>query len=340
MKKIITLLLALTMILGMVACSPNAPSTEGQGGEGSKEPAAPSESSDTGDKESSGSKEKLVIAWSDGNSANEHNAICTRIAKEHAESITDYEIEFILLDGKGSGEAQVAHCETFIAQGVDCVIVQPYDAAACQVGVEMVAEAGIPVMVAKATIEDNSICPYVGQDDTIAGEIEMKWIAEQLGGKGNIVILEGPTGNSAAIKRNDGIKNVLKDYPDIKVLYSQPGDWHREEGMALMENWLQMGEKIDAVVAHNDEMALGAYDAISDAGLAGEILVIGIDAIEAALKSVAAGELDATVLQDVENIARTAVDTAIRLATGEEVEKTIFIDPILVTKDNVNDYLN
>ena len=72
------------------------------------------------------------------------------------------------------------------------------------VGVEMVAEAGIPVMVAKATIEDNSICPYVDKMIQLAGEIEMKWIAEQLGGKGNIVILEGPTGNSAVIKRNDG----------------------------------------------------------------------------------------------------------------------------------------
>lgn len=329
MKKIIALLLGLVMILGLAACAPSAPSTEGE--------APPS--SDNGDNESPQTgKEKLVIAWSDGNLANESNAVCTTVAKEYAESVTDYEIEFLLLDGKGSGENQVSHCETLIAQGVDCIIVQPYDAAACQVGVEMCIDAGVPVLVAKATIEDNSICTYVGQDDKVAGEMEMEWIAEQLGGKGNIVVLEGPTGNSAAINRNDGINNTLAKYPDIKVLYTQTGNWHREEGMALMENWLQMGEKIDAVVAHNDEMALGAYDAIADAGLTGEILVIGIDAIDAAKESVSAGEMDATVLQDVESIAIAAVQTAIKLATGEEVEKTVYIDPILLTIDNVSEY--
>lgn len=168
--------------------------------------------------------------------------------------------------------------------------------------------------------------------------MQMEWIAEQLGGAGTIVILEGPTGNSAAIQRQEGIMKVLEEYPNIKVLYTQTGNWNREEGMALMETWLQMGEQIDAVVAHNDEMALGAYDAIADAGKAGEILVIGIDAIQAAKESVAAGEMNVTILQDVETIAKTAIDTAIKLANGEEVEHFTYVAPVLLTKETVGNY--
>ena len=280
-------------------------------------------------------EDQLTIAWVDGNQANESNAVCVDAAKAYAE---ENNINLLVLDGQGNGENQVSQVETVIQQGVDAIIVQPYDAAALQVGVEEAIEAGIPVLVTKTTIEDNSICPFVGQDDVIAGQMEMEWIAEQLGGKGNIVIIEGPTGISAAIMRNDGIEQTLENYPDITVLHTQPADWNRDEGMNLMETWLQEGEQIDAVVAHNDEMALGAYDAIVDAGKAGEILVIGIDAIDAARASVAAGELDATVLQDVETIGQKTVEVAAAMANGEEVDDVYNVDPILLTIDNIGDY--
>lgn len=265
--------------------------------------------------------ENYKIAWVDGNLANESNAICTDAAKAYAE---ENNVDFTLLDGQGSGENQVSQIETLIAQGVDCIIVQPYDAAACQVGVEAAIDADIPVLVTKTTIEDNSICPFVGQDDTVAGEMEMEWMAEQLGGKGNIVIIEGPTGISAAIQRNDGIEKTLEKYPDINVLHTQPADWNRDEGMALMETWLQ---------------EVGAYDAIADAGKAGEIKVIGIDAIDAAKKSVAAGELDATVLQDVETIGKKTVEVAIEMCKDEKVDDVYNVDPVLLTKDNIADYV-
>ena len=278
------------------------------------------------------------IGWSCANNANEANVQCVNGAQDYVDSLTDVKVELIVLDGEGSGEKQVAHCETFISMGVDCIIMQPYDAAACQVGVELAMEAGIPVFTCKSEIEDNSICTYVGQDDTIAGEIEMNWIAEQLGGKGNIVIIEGPTGISAAILRNKGIVNVLANYPDINVLYTQPGNWNREEGMALMENWLQLGETINAVVAHNDEMALGAYDAIVDGGKVGEILVIGIDAIDAAVASVKAGEMDATVLQDSYGIGKLGVEVALKLIQEGTIDPIYNVDPVLLTPENINEY--
>lgn len=318
-KKILSVMLVAAMGLSLFGC-------------GSKSDSGAADESAA----ASGEKDSYTIAWVDGNLANESNAVCTTAAEEHAKELG---IDFKLLDGEGSGENQVAQCETLIEQGVDCIMMQPYDAAACQAGVEKCIEAGVPVLVVKAPIEDNSICPLVAQDDTVAGAMELEWMAEQLGGKGNIVVLEGPTGNSAAINRNDGINEALKKYPDIKVLYTQTANWNREEGMGLMETWLQMGEQIDGVVAHNDEMALGAVDAITDAGKAGEIKVIGIDGIDAALAAVDAGELDATVYQDVLTISEKAVDVALEMAKGNEVEKTYYIDPVMITKDNIGDFL-
>ena len=247
-------------------------------------------------------------------------------------------VELLILDAEGKGENHMKHAETFISREVDVALIGPYDASAGQPAVEALLEAGIPTITLKAEISDNSICPYVGQDDAVAGEIEMQWVADQLDGKGNIVIIEGPIGNSAQILRNEGIYKVLENYPDINVLYTQTGNWNREEGMSLMENWLQTGAQIDAVVAHNDDMALGAYDALVDAGLDGEILCIGIDAIAAAMQSVAAGELDATVLQDSYGIGAKGIEVALKAVAGETLESTYYIDPVLLTIDNIGDY--
>ncbi len=338
-EKVLAILMTAAMGISLVACGGSG-NSDADSASSAADSASSASSADSADSTSASSGEgsgELTIAWVDGNLANESNAVCSDAAEAYAK---EQGVNFILLDGQGSGEEQVSHCETLIAQGdVDCVIVQPYDASVCQVGVQACIDAGIPVLVTKTTIEDNSVCPFVGQDDTVAGEMEMEWMAEQLGGKGNIVVIEGPTGISAAIQRNDGINNVLANYPDIKVVYTQTGNWNRDEGMSLMETWLQTGEQIDGVVAHNDEMALGAYDALADAGLAGQIPVIGIDGIDAAKESVEAGELNATILQDVQTIGEKTVEVAIAMAKGEDVEDVYNVDPVLLTKDNIADYM-
>jgi ABC-type sugar transport system substrate-binding protein len=141
------------------------------------------------------------------------------------------------------------------------------------------------------------------------------------------------------VLRNEGIYSVLDKYPDIAVVFTQPADWDRALAMDTMENWLQTGEEIKAVVAHNDEMALGAYDALVAAGLADQIPVIGIDAIPAALKSVSEGGLSATVLQDAVAIGEETVDVAVMLAKGEKVDELYDIPFVLITPDTVADYL-
>jgi inositol transport system substrate-binding protein len=278
----------------------------------------------------------IRVLWADGNLANESNAVCTGIAADYAK---EKGITLDFTDAQGQGDKQVSQIETAIQQDYDCIIIQPYDAAACQTAAEECIEAGVPVLVTKGEIEDQSVCPFIGQNDTDAGEMEMQWMADKIGGKGNIVVIEGPTGISAAILRSDGINNVLKNYPDIHIIYQQTGNWNRDEGMSLMETWLQTGEEIDGVVAHNDEMALGALDAIKDAGKQDEIPVVGIDGIDAALQSVKDGELGATILQDVDSVAKKTIDVAILASQGEKVDSVYYIQPVEINPDNVDDYL-
>ena len=305
MKKFLCALLSLAMLLSLVAC-----------GNTSQDQSSESNTEDSSEENT------ILIGISIPNKANEANMNMIQGIEDYVKDMSN--VELLILDAEGKGENHMKHAETFISREVDVALIGPYDASAGQPAVEALLEAGIPTITLKAEISDNSICPYVGQDDAVAGEIEMQWVADQLDGKGNIVIIEGPIGNSAQILRNEGIYKVLENYPDINVLYTQTGNWNREEGMSLMENWLQTGAQIDAVVAHNDDMALGAYDALVDAGLDGEILCIGIDAIAAAMQSVAAGELDATVLQDIYGIGAKGTEVALKAVAGETLESTYY----------------
>lgn len=343
-RKMLAAVLTAAMVMSMAGCGAGnsgeskteTKARETEAAQSAKEDVTEAVSAAGGDAQKADG-DKIVIGMTVGNLANEANVTYAEAAEAYAKTLDN--VELLVLDGEASAENQVAQCESFIAQGVDCVIMQAYDAAGCMAGVEACNEAGIPVFASKTTVEDmDKVAAYVGSDDFTAGQIEMNHIAEKLGGKGNIVILEGPAGISAAILRNDGIQDVLTNYPDINTLYTQPANWNRDEGMQLMENWLQMGADIDAVVAHNDEMALGAYDAIVAAGKQEEIPVIGIDAISAAVESVKAGELCATVLQDGAAIGEKSVDVAVMLAKGEEVEKTYDIPYVLLTKDNITEY--
>jgi len=296
-----------------------------------EESEAPAESE--ADSESTG---KIKIGWTDANLSNESNAICADAAIARAEELG---VELIVNDGEGTADKQIAQCESFVSQGVDAVIISPYDFDACVTAAQVCVDAGVPVFVAKGLIADMDVVEtYVGSNDYNAGKMEMEYIADLLNGEGNIVIIEGPTGVTGAVLRNDGINDVLAENPGINVLYSQPADWYRDKAMELMENWLQLGADIDAVVSHNDEMALGAYDALEAAGIT-DVPVIGIDGIQAAVESVGAGKMKASILQDSKTIGAKAVDVAIDLANGKEVDKEYDIPYQLIEKDNYTDFL-
>lgn len=252
-------------------------------------------------------------------------------------------VDVDVFDGNYDVNTQISQFENMIAKKYDAIIFSPVDVDAMAVAVEKAVAAGIPVIGVNTRVNSDKLTSYVGSNDVIAGEIEMKWMAEKLGGKGNIVILEGPIGSSAQVQRKEGIHNILNKYPDIKVLTEKTANWSRSEGLTLMENWLQaFSGKINGVVGQNDEMALGSIQALEGKGLKdrNEIPVVGVDAISDALKAVKEGRQNATVFQDAKGQGAQSVEVAVKYLKGENIEKEYWIPFQLVTPDNLDQFMN
>lgn len=265
----------------------------------------------------------------------------TLIARAQQEIADELGVEIEIFDGNYDVNTQIGQFENMIAQGFDAIIFSPVDAEAMSIAVDKAHDAGVPVIGVNTRVESDKLTAYVGSDDVTAGEIEMEYIAEKMGGKGNIVVMEGPIGQSAQIQRREGIHNVLEQYPDIEILSEKTANWSRSEGLSLMENWLQaFAGQIDAVVSQNDEMALGAINALEEKGLKNEIPVIGVDAISDALESVKQGIMDATVFQDAQGQGTKSVEVALSYLKGEPIEEEYWIPFELVTQDTAQDFLD
>ncbi|MCB0048455.1 MAG: sugar ABC transporter substrate-binding protein, partial [Caldilinea sp.] len=248
--------------------------------------------------------------------------------------------EVTFVDSKEDVAVQLGQVENFVTQGVDAIIIIAANTDATDPMTQAAVDAGIPLVYVNrkpANLPDG--VAYVGSDSIDAGIMQMEWIAEALGGKGNIVIMNGDLSQEAAQMRTAGVKQVAENFPDIAITKEQSGNWQREEGLALMENWLQSGDQIDAVAANNDEMAIGAIQAIEAAGKLGEIIVGGVDASSDALAEMDAGRLNVTVFQNAIGQGEGGIETAIKLARGEPVEQVVWIPYELVTPENYKDYM-
>jgi inositol transport system substrate-binding protein len=286
--------------------------------------------------EAANKSKKLVFAWSSPNMSNQFQVTLRDAVKKHCEKNG---IKFLEADAQGDAVKQVSQVENFIAQKVNVILLSPTDRHACAPAVTTANKARIPVMIINCEIDNvkKAAC-YVGCNDTSAGVMEMKYIADKLKGKGNIVILQGPDGNSAAVLRTAGIADALKKYPDLKVLAQQPANWDIAKAMSIVENWLQTMD-IDAIVSENDEMALGAVKAIEGQKVKKKILVIGVDAIPDGLKAVKEGKMVATVLQDAEAIAAKTVEVARQVAVGKKVNACYEIPFKIIDSANIDNYL-
>ena len=287
------------------------------------------------EKASGTAKGKLKIGVLYQNLQNEYIVNLQDSIRKYAKSA---DVQLIESDGEGKAENQISQVENLINQKVDAIILNPADKDGSAPVVEQAVAANIPIITVLAVVSnEDKATAHVGSDDVEAGKIEMKHIADLLGGKGKIGIIHGPNGNSAEVNRTAGNEKVLKDFPNIKVAAEQTANWSREEALSLTENWLQ-SQKLDAIVAQNDEMALGAIKALSAAGKLKNIKVIGIDAIPDALNSVKSGELSATVFQDVDAQGKMAIEVAKKAAKGEKVDKDNMIPFQLVTKENLDKF--
>lgn len=267
------------------------------------------------------------------------NEFVVNVADEIEKKAKEHGVRLILVDAERSALKQVEQVESFIAQKVDAIILNPCEVEASSPAVEKAKAAGIPVV--NVNSETNaSPSAFVGSDDVESGRIAMRYIAEKLNGQGNVLIMHGYMGQAAQIQRDKGAKEILSQNPGLKLLAEQTGQWDRSKAMSLTENWIQSyGAQINAVFAQNDEMGLGAVKALTEAGLKDKVIVVSIDAIPDALQAVSKGSLDATIFQNAVQQGGQSLETALKLINKEAVESRVLIPFELVTKDNVAEYL-
>lgn len=247
-------------------------------------------------------------------------------------------VELSVTDAGGDANTQNSQLENMIASGVNAIILIPGDATAQAVMVEEAHAQNIPVieLCTKTEAEDYRTS-FVGSDDIVAGRVLMEYLGDLVDGKGDMIIFHGPTGVSAEINRHTGAQQMIKEKNwDIKVVAEKVCNWSREEAMTAMENIITSGMKFDIIFAENDEMAVGALSALKDSGL--KYVIGGIDAIPDAVQAVADGDMDCTFFQDYITQAKTALDVAIKAASGEQVDASYDIDFVLITKENVADF--
>jgi inositol transport system substrate-binding protein len=248
-------------------------------------------------------------------------------------------------DAQNDVGKQLSQIQNFIAQKVDAIIVNPVDTDATPKMTKMVADAKIPLIYVNRKPVDFDKLPagvaFVASDERVSGTLETKEVCRVLKGKGNIVVLMGELSNEAARTRTKDIEEVVAtaECSGIKILDKREGKWSRTNAQDIVTNWLSSGTKFDAIVANNDEMALGAINALkASKKWTPDFMVAGIDATPDALASMKAGELKVSVFQNAAGQGSGAIDAAIKLIKKQPVERFVNVPFELVTPDNLSKY--
>jgi inositol transport system substrate-binding protein len=263
--------------------------------------------------------------------------------EDHGKSLKDVTIN--TEDGQGDIAKQQSQVDNFIAAGVDGIVIMLVDADSGAAISKRAAEAGIPLVFVNNAPSNVDSLPdkqaFVGSNEEQAGTLETQTVCKMLGGKGKAVIIQGQLGTTGQRGRTKATHDVLAspECKGIEVVDEQSANWMRTPSLDLVTNWLSAGRDFDAVIANNDEMALGAIQALKASGKAMDKVVVGgVDATADALASMQAGDLDVTVFQNAKGQGVGAIDTVLKLARGEKVEKKTYIPFELVTKENLAQY--
>jgi len=236
-------------------------------------------------------------------------------------------------------EEQTRLVDDLIAQKVDGIVLVPVDSTGIVPAIERANEAGIPVALANTKATGGEFITFSAVENYDAMSMLAEHAVKTIGESGKVIILEGTAGAQTAIDRKAGVDDTLAKYPDIEVLASQTADFQRAMGLTVMENLLQAYPEITAVIACNDEMALGAIEALDAAGRLADTMVFGFDGNNDALNAVSEGRMLATCHQNPQLQAGDAVQALLDYLAGKEVAERIQTTATLVTKDNVADFL-
>ncbi|MBJ7538031.1 sugar ABC transporter substrate-binding protein [Marinomonas transparens] len=262
------------------------------------------------------------------------------------EAAKEQDVDVQIEDAKNGVGNQLNQVQNFIASGVDAIIVNPVDTDATLSISDDAQAAGIPLIYVNRQPINVDLLPdnqaFVASNEVVSGTLQTQEVCRLLGGKGNLVVMMGELTNQAALQRTQDIHDVIAtpECSGLKIVQQQTADWSRTKGNDLMTNWIAAGIQFDAVVSNNDEMAIGAIQALKASGRSMDSVVIaGIDATTDALAAMKAGDLDVTVFQSANGQGRGAVDAAVKLAKGSDVDQKVWVPFELVTPANLSNYM-
>lgn len=310
MKKLVSLLLSMLMICSLAGCGIVI---DGEGGS-------------TGSK-ASGASGAIGLSISTQN-----NPFFVTLAEGAKKAAKQAGVPLTVVDASDDATKQVSDIEDLVSKNVSVLIVNPVDSDAVTGAVEAAIAKGVKVISVDRVVNGVDIDCQIASDNVAGAELATQYIADTLGENVKTAELVGTSGASAAIDRSQGFHNIADK--KLKVVASQTADFDRTQGMTVMENMLQADSGIQAVFAGNDEMALGAVEAIS--GAKKDVLVVGFDATDDAIEAIKQGRMGATIAQQPALIGSTAVENAIKLTKSESIPKEIPVEVTLITKDNVD----
>ncbi|NMM62128.1 ribose ABC transporter substrate-binding protein RbsB [Clostridium sp. P21] len=236
--------------------------------------------------------------------------------------------DLVVVDSQNDATKERSNVDDLIQQGVSALIINATDSDAVGNSIKAANDKKIPVLTVDRKANSGTVVTHIASDNVKGGKMAAEFILQQLGGKANIVELQGVPGASATRDRGKGFHEGVDGKANVKVVASQAADFDRQKGLNVMQNIMQSTPQFDAVFAHNDEMALGAVKALQGK----KVIIVGFDGTDDAKKAVASGEMTATVAQQPDLMGSLAVENAVKVIKGETVAKEIPVDLKLIKK--------
>lgn len=291
------------------------------------------------------SSHAFTIGYSSPNFDDNFQTVLRNTAKKYAESLGhSIQIE----DAREDVGTQISQIQNFIASGVDAIVLAVVSAESSPQITKLAANAGVPLVYINRmpadldSLGDKAV--FVGSDEKWSGTLEAFELCKLAGGQGKAVMLIGLLSNEAAVTRSQDVREVfgnLSMCKGIELVDEQVGEWQRTKANDIVTNWISSGIKFNIVAANNDEMAIGAIQALKAAGVSmDDVFIGGIDATADAKAAMKAGDLDVTVFQNAAAQAKGGIDAAIKLSKGEKLPKFVVIPFELVTPGNLKNYMD
>lgn len=320
-SKILPQILAVLLILCMVmltACSGGAETSSEQG-----------DTSDDG--------QIVIAACMQGNQSGFVRYMTSGMYEYQKKSAPDIKLEVVFADDDPA--KQQGQVENFVSQGVDAIILNPVDKVQSAAAVDFAAEAGIPIITINTMSDSKNVTAHVGSDDVEAGTLQMERLLSVAPENPRVAYVNAVLGHSAQVFREQGYLEVLKKHPEATLVVQNTADWSGDKALQLVENWIQTYPNgIDVIAAQADCILAGVITAVEDAGLAGKILIAGMDCDMMVMEKIKDGVVDNSIWQDGIGQGENALRLAIAAAKGENISD--FMIPFEVcSKENVDSYI-